>query len=77
MSHDPWGGGSDADPKLRKRELDDLGRRIERATTRRRWWPTIPEIIARTQVRPRFSVFDALLLIVLLLAILIGLGALR
>ena len=60
MSHDAWGGGSDADPKLRLKELGTL-----KDSDAQNAVPQVPREPYRPK-KPAISVLDALMIIVTL-----------
>lgn len=64
MSHDPWGGGSDLDPKLRLKELGQYKAPQEASQVRRPY----------ERRKPRISVLDALMIVLTACGVLIFLA---
>src|SRR3546814_17006637 len=77
MSHDSWGGGSDADPKLRVKELACIEQRESSKPSRGqrdRWAWRLQNAHLYHHARPRFPLFDGLLLLTAPVAALVVAG---
>jgi len=77
MSVDAWGGGSDEDPKLRKKELAKLyGDREDQGAWFRKLIGQSPRQ-TKNKGKPNVSVFDLLMLLLFLIGCTIGYAAFR